>query len=274
MRQLRLGSYSLGLATDFGPRVVSFSFEGGPNLFASLDDDVTLPHPEGNFVFRGGHRLWAAPEIPTLTYAPDESPCEISSEAGTTTMRAPTDAAGLTKAMSVAEDDPGISVTHNLTNNRHEPLRVAPWAITQFPLGGQALMPLPPQPEKAPQADRRLVLWPYTSPADPRLRWASDHLVVDCRQQDSLKIGALQEMGRLGYFNMGVLFTKTFDSQSDQTVDHGSNAQIFAGEHFAELESLGSRSVLAPGESVSHREQWTVQECDDLVEAVQIMLET
>ncbi|MCI0552377.1 MAG: hypothetical protein L0287_15605 [Anaerolineae bacterium] len=54
-----------------GPRIISFGFKNGDNLFAVLPDFVTeLPNGEV-FHFYGGHRLWQVPEDLNTTYTPD-----------------------------------------------------------------------------------------------------------------------------------------------------------------------------------------------------------
>ena len=51
-------------------RVVRFAPQGKRSLFADLGKDPT-PTPYGDFYFRGGHRLWHAPEAMPRTYIPD-----------------------------------------------------------------------------------------------------------------------------------------------------------------------------------------------------------
>ena|ERR1700690_1771719 len=51
-------------------RIVRFSPRGKPNLFADLGHSA-IQTPFGSFYFRGGHRLWHAPEAMPRTYMPD-----------------------------------------------------------------------------------------------------------------------------------------------------------------------------------------------------------
>ena len=50
---------------------------------ATLGDDVVIRHPDsGVYRMRGGHRLWAAPEVPAVTYSPDDHRCEVVADPG------------------------------------------------------------------------------------------------------------------------------------------------------------------------------------------------
>ncbi|HEX7555254.1 MAG TPA: hypothetical protein VF338_01425, partial [Leptolinea sp.] len=55
---------------DVGPRIISCKFTGKENLFYEnpVEIGTTGSH---DWVAYGGHRLWAAPELPKRTYYPD-----------------------------------------------------------------------------------------------------------------------------------------------------------------------------------------------------------
>src|SRR5689334_1668578 len=69
-------SLRLLVTRSVGPRILSFGFKDGENLFAELSD-VAIHHADGIFHFYGGHRFWHAPEEPRRTYLPDDAPVEI-----------------------------------------------------------------------------------------------------------------------------------------------------------------------------------------------------
>src|SRR5688500_6993531 len=76
---LENGTLKLIVTRSVGPRVLSFGFKDGENIFAELPEAV-IDYPEeggGVFHFYGGHRLWHAPEEPRRTYLPDDSPVDI-----------------------------------------------------------------------------------------------------------------------------------------------------------------------------------------------------
>ena len=51
-------------------RIVRFYPLGKGNIFAEKER-IPVPTPYGDFYFRGGHRLWHAPEHMPRTYIPD-----------------------------------------------------------------------------------------------------------------------------------------------------------------------------------------------------------
>jgi hypothetical protein len=267
---VRIGPYRLEAATEFGPRLTGLRRDEGPELFAQLDSDVAIDHPDsGTFRFHGGHRLWAAPEIPAITYAPDDHPCDVSAGSDELTITAPTDAAGLVKQLSVRLDGNGLVVDHRLTNAASESAAVASWAITQFRLGGLALLPIGPGTAGDEfQADRSLVLWPYTDLTDPRLSWQERAVVVEAAAGPRFKIGSGPSPGRLGYLIDRQLFTKQITSAgAGSYADRGAVGQVFVEDSFCELESVGPIVALELGSSVTHREIWEVTDCADLATA-------
>lgn len=250
---LRIGPYMVAAATAYGPRIVSLRREDGPEMLARLDDDVVIEHPDsGIYRPRGGHRLWAAPEVPQVTAAGDE--LQIT---------APVDGAGLVKRLQVSPGGETLVVNHDLTNAGAETISIAPWGITQFRLGGVALVPTGPLSDDF-QADRSLVLWPYTNLADPRLSILEGAALIDAVAGRRLKLGSGPSPGRLGYLIESYLFTKQVPSVgTGEYPDRGALGQVYVDNVFCELESIGPMSTLPPGASVSHREVWEVTRCPD-----------
>ena len=264
---LAVGAYQVVVATGFGPRLLGLRYRNGPELFARLSDDVAIEHPDaGTYRFHGGHRVWAAPEVPRITYAGDDHRCDVKTAGPGFSVKAPADAAGLVKEIEVTPDGERLLVDHRLTNSTTTGLSVAAWGITQFPLGGVAILPLGGSPAAdAYQADRSLLLWPYTNVTDPRLTWTEGAALVKAVAGPRFKIGVGPRPGRLGYHKDGYLFAKEVPSADEgEYPDRGAVGQVFVEASFCELESAGAIAVLLPGSSVAHREVWEVTECADL----------
>ena len=269
---VELGAYQLGFATEFGPRITSLRLGDGREQFARLGPESVLEHDGGRYEFRGGHRLWAAPEIPRITYAADDRPCEISESRGALSVIAPPDSAGLVKEVRVSEDGDGIVVDHRLTQRNGEPVGVAAWAITQFPMGGTAILPFE-APDTGPVANRNLVLWPYTSIEDRRLTLGDEAIEIEAVGERQLKLGVGPTPRKLGYYQDGSVFIKEIESAEKRNVpDFGAAGQVYVGQGFCELESVGGLSELANGGEARIRERWTVLECADLDAAVALTL--
>jgi hypothetical protein len=257
-----LGPFRLEIPTNFGPRILGLRFGGGPELFAQLSDDVGIERSDGGFYrFRGGHRLWAAPEIADVTYASEDRPCKVEADGKTVAVIGSTDEAGLAKEIHLAVDNQRLVVEHRLTNEGDRSMEVAPWAITQLPLGGVGKLPLGRGDGRGVQADRSLVLWPYTDPTDSRLSWEHDALTIAAIAHVPMKIGVGPDPGSLSYHRHGATFRKEFAGASQgQYPDRGAVAQVYVGEHFCELESVGALVVIEPGASTTHREIWSVHQ--------------
>lgn len=249
------------LATvSVGPRILGL-LGAGENLLAVLPD-ATLERPGGGpYRLIGGHRLWAAPEIPELTYEPDERPCEVEAVDGGVRIEAPADGAGLVKALEIRDDGEGWIVDHEIRNASERPITVAAWAITQLRPGGAAVLPLGDR-GPGPVADRALVLWPYTDLDDPRLRFDRDGIEVDAvAGAGPVKVGAAPGRGRVEYRLGSEMFEKRVAVEPvSPRADRGAAVQIYVGDGFIELETLGPLVRLEPGGATTHRETWELRE--------------
>jgi len=268
-----LGPYSLEIATDFGPRITSLRWESGSELLAQLGPEISIEYDGGSYAFRGGHRLWASPEIGPITYAPDDHECVISHDGDEVTVTAPVDRAGLVKEIMVSHDGGSLLVDHRVTSPDGAQPSLAAWALTQLPLGGTAILPLVGH-DTAPSANRYLVIWPYTSIEDRRVTLRDDAVELEAAAGPSLKFGVGPTPGRLGYFHDGVVFIKEIEPATHRVVpDYGAAGQVYVGDHFCELESVGGLTDLSEGRAAVLRETWTVVECGDLDSAARLTVE-
>ncbi len=138
--RLEDGDVALVVTISTGPRILGLLVEG-ENLFAVLPD-ATLDGPDGErFRFLGGHRLWVAPEVPSITYRSDDRACAVSGVEDGVRVEAPEDGAQLAKAITVRRDPPGWIVDHVVRNVSQRSMTIAPWAITQLRTGGEAVLP-------------------------------------------------------------------------------------------------------------------------------------
>ncbi|MFP3915089.1 MAG: hypothetical protein ACLFWM_09460 [Actinomycetota bacterium] len=261
--ECRLDRFHVTTSAEFGPRILGFWKEGSPPLFARLGPEAVIDTGAGPVHLRGGHRLWASPEIPSLTHLPDDRPVQATCEEGVLRVAAPADGAGFAKELRVRAEDGGLTVEHRLRWTGPEPVRAGAWAITQLPLGGAAFLPLPTGGSGY-QADRSLVLWPYTDLTDPRIAFRREGVVVHARAGAPLKLGVGPSPGRIGYLREGWLFIKTAEAAAEEEMpDRGAVGQVYCGEDFCELETLGPLATLLPGSETGHRERWWVERCED-----------
>ena len=258
------------LAQD-GPRVVRFGLHGGENLFGETPT-AGWDGGHGAYELLGGHRLWFAPESDDCSF-PDTAGLTLSAIPGATgpavrlvgAVEAPT---GLRKTVEVRLDPKmaAMSLRHVLTNEGSRTLEIAPWPVTQLRLGGVAIVPLPPgdeQPSKRP--NQLVVLWPYTSGTDERLRIGDHRLTVSARPDRPMKVGCLSSTGTAGYLREGLLVVLRFDpARGSVHSDLGCNLEVYSDDRTIELESLGPLATLKSGDSVTHDERWEIREARDL----------
>ncbi|HEU4894847.1 MAG TPA: hypothetical protein VFT85_03325 [Acidimicrobiia bacterium] len=266
--RFELGPYRIAIATEFGPRITSLRFDDGPEMFAELGSDAVITHDTGTYHFRGGHRLWVSPEVPEVTYADDDHVCTVEEVDGVITVTGPPDGAGLVKEISVSSDGDGLAVDHRITRTEGHSPPMAAWAITQVPLGGTAILPVSGA-DTTPSANRYLVLWPYTSLEDSRVSLGDEALELRAAGGPPIKFGAGPDPGRLGYFRDSFVFLKEIASATDRRVpDFGAVGQVYLGQGFCELESVGALTDLTSGVAAELHERWIVEDCGDLDSAI------
>jgi hypothetical protein len=215
--------------------------------------------------------LWFAPEDPDRVAIPDGHGLVIEPEADGLRLTGPAEApTGLVRSMTLRLDPKraGLEVCHGLQNVGDEPLELAPWSITQLPLGGTVL--LPQRPATAGHhvhPNRTLVLWPYTSWEDPRFRPRDGLLTLDALAGPDLKLGYFNDGGWVGYIRDGVSLVRRFEPLPGQIhPDLGCNVEVYVGNRYLELELLGPLSTLASGSTVTLVEQWEVGRVEPLVD--------
>ncbi len=245
-----------------GPRIVRLSLSGSEQNLLAETPNIKWTTPYGEYYLWGGHRLWHAPEAMPRSYMPDNTGLDIEDLPSGVRLRQPVEAAtGIRKTIEVHlhADQPKLTLTHSLQNEGEQPVELAPWAITQLPLGGLAV--LPHQSDAPPDQllpDRHLVLWAYTRLQDARLRLTDEYVFVQALADErACKIGLMNYQGVMGYLRQGVFFVKRFQPRPGEPhPDQSCNAEIYCKDVCLELETLGPLCCLEPGDSVTHIETW------------------
>ncbi len=260
-RTLSNGLVSFEYLADAGPRIVRLSAFGSENLFADVPTTVTTPY--GDFFFRGGHRLWFAPEMLPRTYIPDNDGVTVEELTDGVRLRGSTQIeTGITKVIEIylSMDQALVTIKHTLQNDGLRQVELAPWALTMFRLGGTVILPQPVgnADQYGLLNNRILALWPYSRINDPRLVLRDDYILIRAYSNPSpLKIGYYNPLGWMAYCLNDILFRKTFDLSSGATYpDGGCNAESYCNGQFVELESLGSMVRLEVGGKVCLTETW------------------
>lgn len=263
--EFRCGDLTLEFA-ETGPRITGLRFGDGENLLAELPG-LTIERPGGApFNFLGGHRLWLAPEVPAITYLPDDDPVRAVTGAGHLRVRGEPDPGGIAREIDVScgRADGSIVVDHRIINVGDTAIETAAWAITQFPADGAAILPLVADQIDTGgyQANRSVVLWPYTNPGAEGIEWSRDAVVVRGSIGPKQKVGVENRNGWLAYHRGQTLIAKwaTPHEVGVRYVDRGASAQVYRDHRFIELETVSPVRRLERGDALHHREVWRVIE--------------
>lgn len=259
---LRIAGEGLAVtvSTGLGPRILGLAGPDGRNVLADLPEArISLP---GLLDYRllGGHRLWNTPEVPEVTYRPDDAPVTVTEIPGGLDLAgAPDPVQGVAKRIRVTIADGAVHLEHEIRNVGSAPLETAAWAITQVPPAGEAWLPVTMGDLNGPWLpNRALVLWPYSAVGDPRLILGDDIVRVRgvAGAPGRVKIGTQRQRGWIAWRDGGTLLLVETAEEAGTFGDMGASLQCYSCGDFVELETLGPVVTLAPGASVTHRQRW------------------
>ncbi len=272
--RLANGEVEVIATLDVGPRVLVYRPLGGTNVFKEYPEQLGKTG-ESEWMIRGGHRLWTAPEDATRTYALDNGPVRLT-PIGPGHVRltpAPESVYGLQKEIDLKLEPTGthVTVVHRITNVGQSPTDLSVWASSVMAPGGVEWIPLPPRAphpgsvKNAKTADafspnQLYVAWPYTELDDPR--WSFGSKAITLKQDPNrgpTKLGIAHRTGGIGYLNGGVLFAKRFGYEPGHAYpEFGCNYETFTRQDMLELETLSPLHHLAPGQKAEHVERWSL----------------
>ena len=121
--KLENAALALWITRSVGPRVIGLSLLGGESLFAVLPDDQAECPGVGTFCFRGGHRLWCAPESFGTTYLPDDDPVHVEEVQDGVLVTQPVQAqTGIRKSLAITlpGSDARVIIDHRLRNTGND----------------------------------------------------------------------------------------------------------------------------------------------------------
>jgi len=293
------GTLRILVTMDLGPRIISFTPQGGENLFFNDDEGVRVSKgeyfdqvfgPGAEFHFYGGHRLWLAPQLPIHTSAPDNDPLDVEYiPNGAVFTGKPQEVVGMQTRMTVVmdESEPKVTVTCEFVNISSEAKSFAPWQISQMAPGGVALAAFGRRNDMQPfgftrermmrpggmrpremnllhaaQPDKVFVLFGIGHLKDERL--TLHNRVFALKQDPALprpfKCGMKNPEG-FGMYVLGDwVFSIDYQPVEGGTyTDAGSTIEVYTDAAFLELEALGEYQEVQPGEVLTHTETLSVR---------------
>lgn len=259
-----------------GPRIIRLGMIGSTRNLLAETPDSGWETPYGRYELFGGHRLWFAPEDPDRVAVPDGHGLQVDLVPdGIRLTGLAEEATGLVRSMTLRlpHGRASMEVRHSLRNIGERPVELAPWSITQLPLGGTVVLPQRvATPGHHVRPNRMLVLWPYTSWEDPRFRPRDGLMTVEAQAGPNLKLGYFNDAGWVGYVNDGALLIRRFEPRPGQShPDLGCNVEVFIGGRYLELEVLGPLTTLAPAATVTLVEHWQVEAVDPNVDGADVL---
>jgi hypothetical protein len=260
------GEIELVITGDIGPRIMRCGFTGRQNFFKEFEGQLGTAG-EDSWQPRGGHRVWIAPEDPVKSYAPDNLPCKVAVHAGVLEAAGPVEPlTGLEKKISVkmAPEGASVEVVHQIRNASAKPYMLAPWVLTMMAQGGWGIHGFPPRgthPENLTPTNP-LVMWAFTHLNDPRWTLTQKYLVLRQDRNNSVpqKLGTYNRHTWGAYLLNFELFVKRYEAAAEPASypDYGCTFETFTNADILELETLGPITTLAPGETVTHTEHWSL----------------
>jgi hypothetical protein len=264
-RRISNGEIELIVTGDVGPRIMRCGFVAGQNFFKVFEDQLGKSG-EPDWQFRGGHRVWLAPEDADLTYAPDNGPVEYEvSENALTATQQIEPKTGLRKQLVIrmAESGARVEVLHRMQNTLERTVEISAWALTMLAAGGTAVTGFPPRGSHADilAPTNPLVMWAFTNLKDPRWTFLEKYLVLrhDPANTDHTKLGHFNRDTWGAYFLGSEMFLKWYAADPAlRYPDMGCSCELFASDQMLEIETLSPVTVLEPGAWVDHSERWSL----------------
>lgn len=256
------GQTDLVVTTAVGPRILYYGRSGGSNVLGQFPQNH-VQTALGEWKPYGGHRLWVWPELFPATYAPDNSPIRHEAQGDLAlVLSRPPDGAGIEKQIRITLDPQGarVRLEHTITSRNLWPINIAPWAIS-IVRSGVGIMPRVPfksHDEYAP-VTQPLALCAFTDLEDPRFTLGLKYILLhaDAAKPNAQKIGLRNKEGWCAHLADNTLFVKKFahENRGDYP-DYDVNNEIYVEGAFMEMELLGPRRTVWPGESLHMNEEW------------------
>lgn len=257
------GSTEIGVALDYGIRIVHLSCSGMDNLLYRQPNDLSDGYTtDEGWRLYGGHRFWLAPEGSWSTFPDNQAVTYKILSDGAEFVQQIDEWHHVVKFLRIRfRDDGAIDLIHTIKNVGHQVLHASLWGITTFAGGASATVSFEgSQPPDDLTPRRVLALWADTNLGDPRISFQKDCIQIKHTPlEEFFKIGVFSKQGCCVLENLNQRLTIQSEPHSiEHLPDHGCNIEVFMDKNFLELETLGMLKSIAPGRYASHTETWYV----------------
>lgn len=253
----------IGVALDFGIRIVHLSCLGMENLYYVQPNDLSDNFTSGDWRLYGGHRYWMAPES-NDSYYPDNAPVTYElEENGVLITQNPDPILQIRKRIRITFlEDGGVALDHSIENLSDKTVTGASWGVNTLDGGGVAKINFSCGVRGGFNPKRTVSVWSDTNLHDPRVKFQKDSLTATHMADvpGYFKIGLYSQPGEAVFTNKGQQFTLGFQvPPMEECPDGGCNFELYMCTRFMEMEVLGVQTEIAPGKEAQHREIWHLQ---------------
>jgi len=261
------------VTVDLGPRIIKFGFIGGQNLmqsnrreFGEKTDKTFTDYFGENKAWEnfGGHRIWLSPESYPETYYPDDSAVLYTiTENGAIFTPKPETENGIAKTLEIKmdKDDTNMQVIMSAKNISDKPKEFSLWGLTVSEKNGTIIVPMNTN-DTGLLHNRSISVWPYTDMSDERIYFGKRYVTVkqDPDAKTALKLGFDLNCGCAYYVLGDDVFCKSYATNhpNGRYPDAGCSFETYSCSVFTEVESLGELKTVAPGETSTLIERWSI----------------
>ncbi len=256
---MRNGRFQVVATLDLGPRIIRFALGDGANIFedrAPVTERLTAT-PGGSTGGTASGTARRPSRAATCRTTRRWRKFERLAD-GLVLRQAEEPWTHIRKTLEVRLLEDRVRVVNTLANQGAWPIELAVWSLTVGARGGREVIPVV-QRNTGLLPNRSVVLWPDSPMNDKRVYWGERYIVVDndTAAKTSFKLGVPNEYGWAAYFNHGLCFLAKYEHQRGAAYpDFGCSWETFTADWGVELESLSPLTLLKPGRSVSHAEEW------------------
>lgn len=273
------GVVDLIVSLNIGPRVLRYGYVGEDNIFLADTENKCIVHQtspalkdyygeEHYYCTYGGHRLWQAPEVHPKTHYPDNFPIEYEILDNGVKLIAPVQHKNLIQSSITLTFGEGteIAVHQEIQNMAPYMQEFAAWSITMCATGGVEILrrntsAIPGNPNMS------IALWSHADFTNNTIFIGKKYItIVQPTTHTSMKIGFELEHGDTYYVNGDTVFKKEFSPiyPYGNYTDRNSSFETYSCMHFTELEACSEFKKLAPKQSVTLDEKWSLcrKPCD------------
>ena len=158
-------------------------------------------------------------------------------------------------------DDANMQVKMQVKNISDKNKEFAIWALSVCDRDGTLIIPMNTN-DTGLLANRIISVWPYTDMSNDRIYWGKKYVTLrqDKQYTQPIKLGFDLNCGMAYYVKADEILYKKFNTNHPNGTypDGGCSFETYTNENMLEFETLGELKTVAPNETSSHTEHWSL----------------